>query len=494
MPKRNVILISSDQFRWDVLSGYGGRVIQTTNFDQLAGEGVVFTNACSSNPTCIPARATITTGNHSHKCTGIKGNAGRIRDDQVKIAAHFAAHGYETYAIGKLHYVPYQVPRLVHGFAHWELCEEGRLLWQAEVTGEDLGSEEYHDYLAQVGFANMSRAHGIGNNDVRAAVSPLPVEHYVDTWVLNRTVHYLETHLRESRNRPFFAWMSFPKPHSPYDPPEPYHKIVGAADVPEPIGSLEMLAGRNPELQGRHFRYYWNLLSKQMVQLSRARYHSLVCLQDHLIGELLTFLEENDLREDTVILFTADHGDLLGDFGLFFKSCFLNGSVRIPFVLSYPSALPRGQERAHLVGLEDVLPTLCDLAGIAVPPGIDGRSVLPVVQDPGGRLREIYISQHGDDPNQLYMAFDGRMKYCYAQQGRTEELYDQENDPRELVNLAREGSHRSRVKDLRDAVIAWCRENGDDHMLDGQGWLKEAPVAVEHEGKPQPGMLGWRKY
>ena len=490
MPDKNIILITSDQFRWDALGCAGNTFIKTPNLDKLAKSGVIFTNAMSSNPICIPARATMTTGNHAHKCTGNKNNSGEIKEDQLKIAEYFNKFGYETYKIGKFHYVPYRKNRLVHGFKYWEMTESGRILQMEEETGNDLGGEDYHKYLKEVGYENMTRAHGIGNNEPKGSISPVPLEHYVDSWVLKRTLHYLGKHQENTPNKPFFVWMSFPKPHSPYDPPEPYHKMYDPRKIPPPTGKSDMLNDRNPELKFRLNNYALDYLSKEAVQLSRARYYGVVSLQDRLIGELLKYLKVNGLKDSTSLLFTADHGDLLGDFGIFFKSCFLNGSVRVPFIVSSPSLKKKGIKDTRLAGLEDVFPTLCDLAGLPVPQNIDGKTIV----DPKAQLRDVYISQCHQPPNQKYMAFDGRFKYCYAECGGVEELYDLKKDPDELQNLSKNKTHTNKLSKLRNYVIGWCKKNNDCYMLDKKGKLRKSKIDIKTLRKNPVDILGWNKH
>jgi len=493
MPPVNVLLITADQFRADCLGCSGADFLATPNYDRLAAEGVRFTRAFASNPICVPARATLTTGNHAHKCTGSKDNDGRIREGQPKLAELFAAAGYETYALGKLHYVPYQLPRLVHGFRHWELTESGRLMWQSAREGWAIGTEEYYEHLRAAGWTNMYRAHGVGNNDVRGTVSALPAELNVDHWVVDRSIHHLERHLAERPGVPFFMWTSFPKPHSPYDPPEPWHRLYDPRAVPPPAGSPELLAGRNPELRSRPLHYCWDLLSPEQVRLARARYYGLISFQDEQVGRLLRFLAGRGILDETAILFTADHGDLLGDFGCFFKSCFLAGSEHIPLILRAPG-LPAGAVRHALAGTEDVLPTLCELAGIAAPEGIDGRSLARAAREGARDGRELYVAQTGNSPEQGYMVTDGRWKYCYSELEATEELYNLEDDPQELRNLAAEGAGKTRAHEFRGAVIDWCRRNGDAAMLDRSGDLVRSAFDARAERPRLPGHFGWRPF
>jgi arylsulfatase A-like enzyme len=263
--------------------------------------------------------------------------------------------------------------------------------------------------------------------------------------------------------------------------------------MPPPVGSPELLAGRNPELRVRRAQYCWDLLSPEQVRLARARYYGLISFQDEQVGRLLGFLADRGILDETVILFTADHGDLLGDFGCFFKSCFLAGSEHIPLIVRAPG-LPAGAVRDALTGTEDVLPTLCELAGLPVPDGIDGRSLALAARAGARDGRELYVAQTGNSPEQCYMATDGRWKYCYCELEATEELYDLEGDPQELRNLAAEGSGRARAGELRGAVTDWCRKDGDAAMLDRKGDLVRAAFEMPAERPRLPGYFGWRPF
>ena len=176
----NVVLIYTDDQGYADAGCYGAMQYQTPHLDRLAAEGIRFSNAYTPDPICVPARATSTTGNYPHRCTGNKNNGGRIRDDQIKIAEFFASNGYGSYASGKLHYVPYAKPgepRLVHGFDKVQLHESGRIAKGFGPDGSVRGLEDYHDYLVDVGWGGYARAHGVGNNDIHPATSPLPAEH-----------------------------------------------------------------------------------------------------------------------------------------------------------------------------------------------------------------------------------------------------------------------------------------------------------------------------
>lgn len=271
----NLLLITADQFRWDCLGCMGNPVIQTPHLDALAARGVCFRNGFSTDPICVPARASIMTGNYPHVCTGVKHNAGRIRDGQPLLTEVLKGVGYRAYATGKLHFVPYappDSPRLVHGFEHVDLHESGRLIGQFDPRGTRRGLEDYFDYLCDVGWGGYARAHGIGNNDVRPCASPLPAEHYIDAWIADRAIARLDAHRLESPDQPFFLWMSSPKPHSPYDPPRPYDTLYDPRAVPPPVGSPEMLADRNPCITQTRYTHALDSLSPQAWQVIRSYY------------------------------------------------------------------------------------------------------------------------------------------------------------------------------------------------------------------------------
>jgi arylsulfatase A-like enzyme len=489
----NILLITADHMRSDAIGANVNPFVQTPNLDALAERGVTFTNAFSPNPICVPGRASITTGNYPHKCTGHKSNSGCIRDDQVKLAEHFNAAGYWTAAIGKLHYVPYSPPgqpRLLHGFQYCELCESGRIVGLYDPTGQTRGLEDYHDYLQDVGWGGYQRAHGIGNNDVHAAASALPAEHHEEAWVGSRSVANLERHLRDNPDQPFMMWTSFAKPHSPYDPPEPYNRLYDPRALPSPIGSYGLLAHRDPLIRSWPVAYGWDKLSPQGVQHSRAHYYGLVTFQDEQIGRIVRCLDQAGQLDNTIIIYSSDHGDLLGDFGCFFKCNMFNGSVNVRLVCAGPGITPQGQN-AELTGLQDILPTLAGLTGLPLPQSVDGEDLSPLLSNANARGREFYVSQSLASPTQRYMLRTRQFKYVYHELGGVEELYDEVEDPQELRNLGAE--RPAVVSELRGALTDWCRENGDEEIFDGSD-LKVSPEDAAQVTAFEARRMGWRWY
>ena len=491
----NILIFFADQLRADALGCYGNTVCQTPNLDALAASGTRFENSFTPDPICVPARACLTTGNYPHRATGTKNNTGLIRDDQPRLAAHFAACGYETYACGKLHYVPYAAPdqpRLLHGFQHCDLTESGRLVNQHDPLCTRRGLEDYIDYLADVGYEGFSRAHGIGNNDVRSSPSPLPAEHHVDAWVANRTIQRLNEHVEHhaEHDKPFLIFSSFPKPHSPYDPPHEYLARYDVRDIPAPVGDPAMLADRNPFLQRTRVTHGIETLSPAALRVIKMHYYALITHQDAQVGRVMKALEQSGQADNTIVLFLADHGDLMGDFGTYFKCNFFEGSVHVP-ILFAGHGVPAGQRRQQLVGLQDILPTLAAMTDCPLGQDVHGLDITQAVRHADASVRDLYYSQCFDAPQQLAMVTDGRWKYCWAQQGPTEELYDLATDPHELTNLATRPDAESLLAPWRERLIAEARKVGDTGILDGDT-LASAPCDREAIAKLPISGLGWR--
>ncbi len=494
MPDRpHILLITADQFRWDCLHCLGNEAIRTPNLDRIARDGVAFRNGFSPNPICVPARATIMTGNYPQVCTGIKTNGGRIRDGQPLLTEVLKAVGYRTYALGKLHFVPYSPPgkpRLVHGFEHVDLHESGRLIGQYDPQGKLSGLEDYADYLKTVGWGGYTRAHGIGNNDVRPAPSPLPAEHYVDHWIADCTLRQIDRHLADRPDQPFFMWMSSPKPHSPYDPPRPYDAMYDPRDMPLPAGSPELLGTRHPGIDRTRFTHGLTSLSPQAWQVIRSHYYGSITFLDAMIGRVLDRLETKGILDRTIIVFTADHGDLLGDFGSAFKSNHLNGSVRVPFLAMGPG-IARGRVSEGLVGLQDILPTFAALAGADIGQQVQGHDLSAHLADPSVSVRGWYYATTGEPPTQSAMIANGQWKYIYNEANGSEELYDQVNDPLELQNLA--GDDPDRLADLRQRLRREA-QSVDDVRLLARDSLAATPYDFSHHAGLPIGGMGWRWY
>jgi arylsulfatase A-like enzyme len=490
MKKPNILLIMGDQMRHDALACNGNEHIKTPGFDRLAARGVNYSNSYTPNPVCVAARATLTTGCYPQKCIGNKGNDGAIGPEFPTLGDELHKRGYATYAMGKLHYCPYMppgTPQNTQGIKTVEFHESGRMLYETGLIDYQRGVEDFLDYLEDVGWGGYSRGDGMGNNDVYPTTSPLPADHFSDAWVASRAIHHMGKHLDDNPEQPFFMWASFPKPHSAFDPPRPYDALYDPRALPKPTGTINDIIERGHLYWYQEYlSRYWDLLSPACKQVIKAHYYGLVTFQDGQVARLLDFLAGRGIDDNTIILYTADHGEMLGDFDIFFKGNMYSASVRVPLMISYPGVIPAGVVSDGLAGLQDILPTLLALTGEPLGVPVDGADLFNNFD------RDIYVSNFGDDPAQQYMAANKRFKYMYHQMGAIEELYDQTNDRAELRNLIDDPAHAGTKAELKTSLRAWLAEH-DPAMLDGEGFAA-SPQAYDLTKPPRHNKYGRRWY
>jgi arylsulfatase A-like enzyme len=435
------------------------------------------------------------TGNYPQVCTGFKSNTGRIKENQPILTETLKNAGYKTYAFGKLHFVPYSPPdkpRLLHGFEHVDLHESGRILDHYAPRKKASGIEDYFDYLEKAGWGGYGRAHGIGNNDVRPCASPLPKEHYVDHWIADCTINKIDTHIKTSTDKPFFMWMSSPKPHSPYDPPRPFDQMYDPREMPAPLGSSENLKERFAYMEAIRHKCAVDSLSPEAWKLIRSYYYGSISFLDSMIGRVLEHLDKNKILDETLVLFTADHGDLIGDFGSCFKVNLLNGSVRTPFIVAGPG-ISKNRKSEALVGLQDILPTFAAFAGTKLNAEVQGGNLMPLLTGSEQKVRDHYYSTTDECWGQSAMITDGKFKYIYSEGNGTEELYDQINDISELKNLASDPLFSGKRDEMRKLLVESARNLKDDDILCENGLKTSHIDRSNFEDLPSNGM-GWRWY
>jgi arylsulfatase len=491
----NVLLITADQYRGDFLSCAGHPMVRTPHLDALGRRGAYFPNSFSPVPVCVPARYAIMTG-RSPISFGMRDNqATPMPVDVVTLPTAFGRAGYTTAAIGKMHFTPWREP---HGFEKLMLSEEGRK-WD-----DPGGPDDYQRYLREVGWGGYERAHAIGNNDVCTSSSPLPLEHYHTVWAARETQRWIGDHVRAEAQQPFFAWCSFTKPHSPYDPPEPYDRMYDARSFPPPIGDASDLAELSPHYEHERRRHLFDTLGPEQIQRARAFYAGNCTLIDQMVGELWQTLEELGLAKETIVLFTADHGDLLGDHGLFFKRAFFRGAWHVPFFLYAPGQVESLGRTERFTCTEDVYTTLLSLAGVGDPSATSERSVtrapfggIDVTADEDGRPDTVFGSVR-HTPNQVHSVRTTSWSYVVHPRGAYEELYDLHADPDERRNLAVSGQTAAVsgiLSEFRTRVAQWLTALGDTTSVDDRGHLRLDSHAHGWDPGPAPRTgLGRRPY
>jgi arylsulfatase A-like enzyme len=454
-PLPNILVISTDQMRADVLGINGHPIVQTPHIDQLALSGINFRGAMSECPVCCPARRVLMTGRDPFGVEMFYNRDLQPFPQGPKLAELLAGAGYQCHGVGKMHVWP---PRLRMGFHDIELNEEGR-------TAGHVYPDDYTQFLLDEGLGHVANAHGLGNNQYGYRPSPVP-EHATSTgWTADRAMRFLR---RRDPACPFFLYVSFDRPHPPATPPAEYYDLYRDVTFPAPVigdwVDAKPLSRRAAMYQSANWEQ-WS--GRPDVTQQWLRGYAAMCTHiDARIGQLLGTLRETQVLANTWILFVADHGDHCMDHRLLAKGDFFVGSCGIPFLVA-PADTWMGRVRHetistvdhHPVGLQDVLPTLCDLAGVAPPDDIPGRSLLPHFTNEDVRWRDVLCGVVGS----AFAAQDGRHKYCWMGDDGSEFLFDLIDDPKDCHDLADDPAHADTRARLRAALYAWLRANGDAH-------------------------------
>ncbi len=441
----NVLLMTADQWPGGLLGCAGHSVVQTPTLDQLARNGVRYTRAYSESPICIPARRTLMTG------TDTRTHGDRVFNtvapwphELTSLPQAFRDAGYGAHAVGKLHVYP---PRDRIGFEDVQLAEEGR---------PHLGAiDDYEIFLADRGFAGQQFAGGMNNNNYMHRPWHLPEDCHVTNWATQAMCRAIK---RRDPTRPTFWYLSYTAPHPPLTPLAAYMDYYRQFAPPPAIraGWGERTDALPRALQmGRNF---WPPLPEGALAEVRRAFYALCTHIDHQFRLVLGTLREEGLLDNTIILFTADHGDMLGDHGLYAKRLFYEGSARVPLILmggAGDARVPAGTADDRPVGLADVMPTLLELAGVPTPPTVTGRSML------GASRRDFLYGDCLEDHAATRMVHDGRHKLIWYPAGNRTQLFDLAEDPTESRDLSGDPGYapvRARLTEgLRGAL--WGRDH-----------------------------------
>ncbi|MDZ4200357.1 MAG: sulfatase-like hydrolase/transferase, partial [Kiritimatiellia bacterium] len=331
-------------------------------------------------------------------------------------------HGYDTRAIGKMHFQPV---RRHSGFHKMELMEE------IPKFRED---DEYALYLKKVGLGHIQNLHGVRNLlYMTPQRSLIPDEHHGTTWVGDRCVDYLRA---QRGKRPFFLWGSWIAPHPPFDVTEEFAGLYDGIPVPDPIESETPLSA-NAMRQRSYMEEFPAARRPEWIGRMRRLYFAAISMVDRQIGRILETLDQTGQSENTLVLFASDHGEMLGDHGCGQKMLPYDSCARIPFLIRYPKAFQPGAVRDEFVDLNDILPTVLDAASIAYPGPhrLPGSSLLAS----GGRDRKHQYMEYHQGAHRWISLRDARYKFNYYFAGGVEELFDLETDPGERRNLLATG-------------------------------------------------------
>lgn len=462
----NILFLMDDQHRADCTSADGNRALRTPNIDRIGAEGARFRCAWSTTPTCTPARSALLTGlspwNH-----GMLHMVGMSPGYRFTKPRALRDAGYYTMGIGKMHYNP---QRNLNGFHHVLLDESGR------IQSPEFRSDYRAWFWSQAPHLDPD-ATGIGFNDYPAKPYALPENLHPTHWTGQSAVNFLQGY---KRPEPFFLKVSFARPHSPYDPPARFMKRLADADIPK--AAVGKWAEKYAPRSGPKDDIWHGDLGAEQVRSSRQGYYGAIEFIDEQIGRIFEVLEKRGWLEQTLIVFTSDHGDMTGDHNLWRKSYAYEASSRIPMFLRWPEGLvsaKRGQVLSQPVELRDILPTFLDAAGAPPPVKLDGESLLSLVRGRGSNWREYIDLEHGvcySRENNWNAFTDGQTKYIYHAFHGEEQLFDLEHDPKEVNDLAGDPKAEAQLRRWRQRMLDHLSIRGDKWVKNGRLQTRKEPI------------------
>jgi choline-sulfatase len=457
---KNVLLLMSDQHKPHAMGIDGDSVARTPNLDALCRSSVRFDSAYCSNPVCVPSRASLLTGLYTHH-HGAYNNTVPWPFEHKTIAHHFDRAGYMTALIGKMHFVDAQT----HGF---EYRVDFNDWWQylgpkTKLYADELGRRNSGSGLPQIDDLWLDAGDpwdGERENDDRQGsvavgrASKMAEEDQFESFVARESIRFLKNHGKQ----PFFLVTSFLKPHDPFMPAARFANMFRPEDMklPDTWGKVDL--SKVPKETSAAIRRNAptpELHDAAQAQRRIAMYHANLAQMDDCLGRVLNTLRELDLEKDTVVLYTADHGEMLGEHGLWQKFVFYESSVGVPLVVRALGVTQTGARSKTPVSLVQVLPTLLDLCGLPAASGLDGASFAPDLREPATtRDTTVFAEYNLRNPRAKYMIRRGDFKYNYYVNDMAE-LYNLREDPKEMRNLALEPPSAGKVAEMKEQLFAW---------------------------------------
>jgi len=439
IPAPNILLIVADDHRADALGVRGNRTVSTPVLDRLAAGGFSFTRASIAGglmpAVCSPSRAALMTGlspfraDAAPRLVGAEPYEVKIPADACTLPERFRAAGYETFLTGKWHN---DVDSLLRSFTDGKNIFHGGMCDHRAVPVRDL-DEIRRDSPPQVGKGFSTELFcGAAAEFIRS---------------------------RRTSDRPFFVCVALTSPHDPRTPPEAFHELYDPATVPLPANFRTAHPFDNGELEVRDERLLEHPLVESAVREALADYYGLISHQDAWIGRIQTALVETGKADSTIVLYLSDHGLALGSHGLLGKQNVYEHSLRVPAILAGPG-VPQNRRFDGMVYTFDLYATLCELAGLSPPAGVDSRSLVPAFATNAAPIRESLGAAYMDRQR---MVTDGRWKLIVYRVGGEQriQLFDLETDPGECSDRSEDPAHAVRIDGLWKRLEAWQHEFGD---------------------------------
>jgi len=455
----NILFFFADQFLHSAMGCAGHAVVKTPHLDRLAERGVRFPNAFCASPVCVPARISLFTGQYPHT-HGQPDNSYAIRPGTKIFIETLQQAGYHTGAVGKLHFKPHaETSRFDFVRLHDGLGNSDYMRWLASID-PDLAEDRRHAYPVEgeAGFVYGRDPRGDGEKvpTIMYGTSQIDAEHFYTQWVSDTAIAYLERHGGD----PFFLFVSFVGPHSPFFLPEPYRSMYDPRNVEVPGNWREDLSDKPRSHGWRHSLYGTKYMTEQQLREITALYYGHITLIDEHVGRVLDRLEAMGLVDNTIVAFSADHGEMLGAHGMFYKGVMYDESLQIPLLIRDPRCVG-GTVADGLVSQVDIMPTLLDTAGVAVPAWSQGRSMKAMAQGDPSAGRDAVFAEIENCAGEYVLACRTRdYLFSYLQQpdgnpGTEGELYDLRRDPCQERNLFGDRAHTAAVDAFKNRLLYW---------------------------------------
>lgn len=458
----NIVLIITDQQRFDTIRALGHAHMDTPNLDRLVSEGVTFNNCYVTAPCCAPSRASLFTGYFPHT-TGVYKNADPWRHSWVE---QLADAGYYCVNVGKMHTYPYETPL---GFHERFVVEnkdrylEGRWFldrWDMALQAQGYVKQQRELYRQRPDYRER----------LGAFEWDLPEHTHSDSFVGDLAAWWLR---HKPVKEPLFLEVGFPGPHPPFDPVSRYAEPYLNRELPLPDtteAELDAQPAALKELRRHHMEIdhdsvAWNdHPSREQLHHLRAYYYANITMIDEKVGEIIQALEQNGILDNTVIIFTSDHGETLGDHGLIQKWCMFDAATRVPMIVWAPGRFKGNRQVDGLIQHFDIAPAILELAGVPVPESWHARSVLPALAEQEWQGRRFVFSEMIRDgiltgTEQMTMIRDHEWKLVHYLEDRDGELYYLPDDPGEQHNLWADPAYAGPRELLLRELLKWSLGN-----------------------------------
>jgi len=464
----HILLVLTDHWRGDCLGSLEHAVAETPHLDSLSARGTTFTRAYTPCPSCIAARRSLMTGMTPYSQGMVGYQDGEEWNYEHTLAGELTKAGYQTANIGKTHFHP---ARKHLGFEQLTV------------------SADYEEWLAQQPSIAVEKfAHGVPANSWLGRPNHLPEQFLEETYFVSRSLEFLQ---KRDPTRPFFLTLSFNGPHPPWCPPQVYYDQFIHRELPSPtIGDWAQHHATEADYP-LDINAWRGQLAPHITHRARAAYFAYLAYLDAQIGRLLENMQRGGLLNDTLVVFTSDHGEMLGDHHLWRKTYAYEASARVPFIVKPPTSMQveSNVKRSQLVGWEDIMPTFLEAAGAPIPPTIEGQSISPILRDSTQLGRSHYHGEHSpcyhpENANQFLT--DATWKYIWNPINGEEQLFNLAQDPNECRDLSR---NETSVLERWRTKMAEELEGRDEGLSDGKT-LKKGNVPAWRFGQTDELHLG----